>query len=580
MANTLTAFRVFIASPSGLERERRAFRATLREYNEAEAIPRGFIFLPVGWEDTLGGVGRPQSLINEEVRACDFFVQVLWNRWGSPTDPGPSTKRSGTEEEFQVALECLADESMPMRQLVLMFKAVPLEQLADPGPQLREVLDFRAALETEKKHLFETFDSQDRFRLLLRRQLAHWLRRAEGSLPSPAALARSSPATDAESANGLGLQEDASRSSVARGAWELADQGRLTEAEEEFARLVIRQSEAAPLLEYGRFLVRVGRVTQARTMFERAVELARSQNDNPTLAKALLALGNAWFARRELDQAELSYREALVLQQKLNNTRGQASAYGNLGLVLRERGDLPAAEAMQRRALALDEIDNDTAGIAATLDNLASVRLAQGELEEAEGMRRRALAIEEGLQRPESLAASYGNLATVLAMKRDFAGAATNFERALAMSQTLGHVEGIAIWSLNLGNIYFLAGRVGDALRSYRSALVMYESLEHAPGIANASILLANVMFAGGDLELAEQMYRRALDIDTRIGRLVAVAEGYNGLANVSQALGNLEIAAELRGKADEILARVRISGDARHPRIAVRIPGPVSDNR
>ena len=51
MSSQLTCLRVFIASPSGLRDERNAFRDEVWEYNQAEAIHRGVIFLPVGWED-------------------------------------------------------------------------------------------------------------------------------------------------------------------------------------------------------------------------------------------------------------------------------------------------------------------------------------------------------------------------------------------------------------------------------------------------------------------------------------------------------------------------------------------------
>jgi hypothetical protein len=33
-------------------------------------------------EDTLGGIGRPQELINEDLRQCDHAVFVWHDRWG------------------------------------------------------------------------------------------------------------------------------------------------------------------------------------------------------------------------------------------------------------------------------------------------------------------------------------------------------------------------------------------------------------------------------------------------------------------------------------------------------------------
>ena len=134
MPSSLTCLNVFIASPAGLDEERKAFREVIEAYNHSDAIPRSVYFRPLGWEETLGGVGRPQSIINEDVRVSDFFVLVLCDRWGSPPDPDFSPYTSGTEEEYQVARECHASDHFPMRQMVLFFKAVDLKQLADAGP--------------------------------------------------------------------------------------------------------------------------------------------------------------------------------------------------------------------------------------------------------------------------------------------------------------------------------------------------------------------------------------------------------------------------------------------------------------
>ena len=59
MSHTLAAYRVFIAFPLGLTTERQAFRDMIQTYNEMDAIPRGLLFIPVGWEATLPGMGRP-----------------------------------------------------------------------------------------------------------------------------------------------------------------------------------------------------------------------------------------------------------------------------------------------------------------------------------------------------------------------------------------------------------------------------------------------------------------------------------------------------------------------------------------
>ncbi len=173
MAVQVTVYRVFIASPGGLEPEREAFRRVLNDYNESDALEDGALFIPIGWELARAGMGRPQELINKDLRRCDYCVLVLRDRWGSPAGGGGKYS-SGTEEEYHVARECIANGTM--RDVVVLFGAVDPGKLSDPGEQLQKVIAFRRELEDKKEMLYSTFDELPVFEKHLRGQLAAWLR--------------------------------------------------------------------------------------------------------------------------------------------------------------------------------------------------------------------------------------------------------------------------------------------------------------------------------------------------------------------------------------------------------------------
>jgi hypothetical protein len=190
MPKSLTQYRVFIGSPGGLKEEREGFRDKLQKFTNLHGEPRGVTFHPVGWEDTIGGVGRPQGIINEDLKQCDYAVFVLHDRWGTPTG---SRHSSGTEEEWELA-ESLYKEAK-VRNIALFFKNVAPRQLRDPGEQLKKVLDFKAKIEAEKKYLFKIYVRTDEFCESLEGHLAKWLRDHDG--PSSASIAISSPTTPA-----------------------------------------------------------------------------------------------------------------------------------------------------------------------------------------------------------------------------------------------------------------------------------------------------------------------------------------------------------------------------------------------
>jgi hypothetical protein len=177
MAEDIVLYRVFIASPRGLATERRAFFETLNEYNVAEAMHEQAMFFPVGWEDTLGGAGRPQELIDHDLERCDYFVLVLWDRWG--TAPGGDPQyTSGTEEEYRLAMRRLNSESKnPLKGIVVFFKNITdAKMLEDPGEQLKKALAFRREVETSGRLLYYSFFEIDEFTRRLQRHLGDWLR--------------------------------------------------------------------------------------------------------------------------------------------------------------------------------------------------------------------------------------------------------------------------------------------------------------------------------------------------------------------------------------------------------------------
>src|SRR5947208_1405622 len=138
MPKLLTQYRVFICSPGGLDEERKRFRRILERYTAVHSEPRGVAFQPVGWEETVGGVGRPQELINDDLKQCDYAVFVLHDRWGSPTGSGHT---SGTEEEWAIAEQLYRETKV--RNIALFFKDIDARQLRDPGEQLKKVLEFK-----------------------------------------------------------------------------------------------------------------------------------------------------------------------------------------------------------------------------------------------------------------------------------------------------------------------------------------------------------------------------------------------------------------------------------------------------
>src|SRR5262249_17456444 len=103
MAGKPRIVRVFVASPSDVQRERDSLLGVVNELNRTcdSLLGQAVVRLElVRWEtDTFPDVGRTQELITAQIGDYDIFIGILWTRLGTPT----GRAASGTIEEYETA---------------------------------------------------------------------------------------------------------------------------------------------------------------------------------------------------------------------------------------------------------------------------------------------------------------------------------------------------------------------------------------------------------------------------------------------------------------------------------------------
>lgn len=566
MSRDIKAYRVFIASPSGLDAERRRFRATLTEYNEDEAVERGVSFWPNGWQDTLAGVGRPQSLINEDLRRCDYFVLVLCDRWGQPTSTGAGRFTAGTEEEYYIARECLLDPASPMRGIVILFKGVTDRQMSDPGEQLRKVIAFRRKIESEKELLYQTFDVEEEFARIMRRHLAQWIRDHESQKPAKPISVPAIHSTEQDRASKTYPSIDA----MVADAEDLAANGRAVEAEELFAKAVVGSRSVQARLKYAKFLRRSDRLAYAKANYQSALDLANEQQDEKSAVEALANLGlierrqnnlkeaeqyllnaqsrlsgtteewqvlrgfvlgnlaHVYSDQKQLDKAEALQRQALDACAQLSGHEEEiANSYGTLGVILRRGKRWASAEDAHREGIRLSEVlgDRGAKTLAYNCGSLGLVLERTGRYKEAVAMHERALHINEKRHWEEGQALNLGHLASALVAcgTTRLDEAATHNEAAFTLNSRRGNPEGLAFNYSTKGRISELRREFNDASKYYQAASDLFRQIKKYSGVAHNLRNLARVLSetdrsseAELILQQAEEIAGFASDLDLR----------------------------------------------------------------
>lgn len=563
MSIDLKGYRIFIATPGGLEEERKTFRDVTLKYNENDALRRGVMFLPIGWEATLGGMGRPQALINKDLRECDYFVLILWDRWGTPTGRVPEEEyTSGTQEEYLEALSCLNDENCPMKEIIVFFKAVETRNLSDPGEQLQKVIDFKKKLEKEKQLLFYTYDVIELLQDKLRAHMAQWVHEHETGqikkkvppyIPPPITLNTDAGTSSSPAEHEAGKVETLESDELVRAAKELAFENRFTEAETLFAKAVAINEDLNAIYNYGIFLAQRERFAQASSKFERIVELADDAEDALLKARALYAHGDLLEKKGLFDQAEAKYRQSLEIFERVDNVDGMAAVYSKLGDLFKDSGNLDQAEKMYPRSLKIYERLDRKESLADIYLKLGNVYQARDDFGRAEEMHRHSMEIKEELGIKEGMADIYLNLGSLHSARGDFAQTEKMYQQSLDLFEQVHDKQGEADVLHSLGDLYREQGDLEKAEGFYRRSLAALEEIGNQQARADVYNDLGRVQAARKNTSEAEASYRLSLEIFERLDNKDGMANVYSSMAELFASIGDSDQSEAMRQKSIEL---------------------------
>jgi hypothetical protein len=117
--------RIFCATPWELEADRSRFDQLIGKFNEAEAIEKGILFVPV----SLVGIRdkRPaQYAVDNNIEQCRHYLLVLKDGWG-PVE-------RNFKDDYQLALDAVSNPQLPMRNVTVIAKIAAGASLGDGLP--------------------------------------------------------------------------------------------------------------------------------------------------------------------------------------------------------------------------------------------------------------------------------------------------------------------------------------------------------------------------------------------------------------------------------------------------------------
>lgn len=516
MAGTLLHCKIFIATPGGLIEERKAFRDVVENFNQSDAIERGFYFQPVGWEDTLGHQGRPQEIINEELRKCDYMFLVLHDRWGTPSSVD-SKYSSGTEEEFHVALECLNSDKFPMIRIALFFKDVPKNQLADPGSQLSRVLTFKKEREDKKDFLYETFDVKENFSNKIQFHLSKILRDFEkgNNKPKKSKIENSIQTSFQNESYDwlLNITKYNNWDKAFERAEEYLKQGKTIEAELIFSQITQRSNNPFLIARYGKYLRKQGRIQSAYDILLRAEELSILLKDLNSQAYCKRQLGRIEEYKGNMGKALELFKVSYDLYLENNNLTSIARTLRDIAFVENKLGRPEKAIDCISESIGIYEKYNEYNEMAASLGYLGVIYKDLGQFEKAKESHQKALEIQKKLNNQDALARVYSNLAVICRLERKYDDALERHNKSLEIFERIGDTRGIAREYANIGVVLRRMGNFKEAINKHTHALEIEEKVGNRRGMQIQFSNLGLNHLELNELDKAEYYFNKSLSI-------------------------------------------------------------------
>jgi tetratricopeptide (TPR) repeat protein len=290
-----------------------------------------------------------------------------------------------------------------------------------------------------------------------------------------------------------------------------------------------------------RYLINGSRLNEAIIIHGHALRAARSSDDLPAQARALLGLAGSHLHLSRLDPAAGQAREALALFRQLGDRTGAARALGTFGCIEDLQGQYRSATDRLRQAVELFRQLGDRNGEGNCLNNLSFVELRRGNPDQAAAHSRRALHLYRGVGDPIGEPHALVSLGRAEAALGRVVAAAALYERATKLFDRHGDRYGTALVLISLGDLRVRLGRWASATTVLTEALTLTRSYGDRYGQAQALNGLGEAAYGAGRWADAVAHHRDALAVAAVIGSPEQRARAHAGLGRGYRAGGDAD---------------------------------------
>ena len=264
--------------------------------------------------------------------------------------------------------------------------------------------------------------------------------------------------------------------------------------------------------------------------------VARTENDQVSLAQILGQLGRIFELRSDFAVAKSHYQECYSISKANNDFNRMLVPLNNLGVIAWQESDLEIAKSNWEEALVLARQTNQPRYEGSFLSNLSAIAGELLQFDEAISYSKQGLAMQERNKNLKGSAYCLLNLASIYLLQEKYSESLAQIENAEKLFIEIGDQFGEAVVRLSRGEIYLKSGNLTEAAPILAEMLPVIQKLsskqhemkarEHLSALfclqGEAHIALAHWLEAAKfSLELKD--FRQMRKLITSFGNIVGI---------------------------------------------------------
>lgn len=259
-------------------------------------------------------------------------------------------------------------------------------------------------------------------------------------------------------------------------------------------------------LEFGAAYAELGDYLPATIYLEQTITLASTLKNMPTMARALLILGEIAIRQGQGGIGRHMLLQALHLNAESADLLTRTRIYSALGSLYVSENDLSGAEQAFREGLETARTAGLATHAATLLTKLGSVRGQQGDYEDGLKLWRETLIVQQQAPSMAQEATLLATMGLTAWLRGDIQTGRHYTEEALKLERQLGRRYNIATCLITLGHIYTYERQFAEATSAFQRALTALNGLDMPTLILDVLSGLALLYIAFGQYAPAAEL--------------------------------------------------------------------------